>query len=297
MNIDKRLMKEATGLELKGEINVENLGLVNNNELQNMLTFLDTEKFIPQANRNKNIAAIFITEQLSSRISSALVQRIICDDPRYYFYSLYNFMGRTNYVKKDNLIDSSAKIHPRACIADYNVEIGRNVIIEPSATILPDVTIRDHCYIMAGAVLGSMGFEYKRTSRGNLPVFHDGKVILHEYVEIGANTCIDKGFSYRDTVIGTHTKIDNLVHIAHAVHIGKNCLVVAGAMLAGTVTLKDNVWIGPHANVAPQVTIENGGFVTLGSIVTKNVGENEWVSGNFAIPHQKFLENLKKSLE
>ena len=98
-------------------------------------------------------------------------------------------------------------------------------------------------------------------------------------------------------MLGDHTKVDNLVHIAHGVQTGKNCLIIATSMIAGSVTLKDNVWIGPNANIAPQVVVESYGFVTLGSVVTKNVGAKEWVTGNFAIPHSQFIKNLKKRVE
>ena len=121
-------------------------------------------------------------------------------------------------------------------------------------------------------------------------------MILHESVDVGANAAIDKGFSFRNTEIGAGTKIDNLVYIAHAVHIGENCLLAAGAAVMGSVTIENNVWIGPNATIAPQVTLGNGAFVTLGSAVTKDVADGEMVSGVFAIPHKKFIENLKKNI-
>lgn len=296
MRIDSKLIKEALGIE-SDNINCDHMGQTAHIDFTNMLTFLDSEKYIRQLENNVNVSAVFITDALSSKYNKTDIKKIICDDPRYCFYTLFNYIGEKDYVKSPSIIDPTAKIHPSACISEFNVNIGRNVIIDPNVTILPDVTVGDDCYIMPGAVLGSIGFEYKRTTKGVLPVFHDGKVILHDHVEIGANTCVDKGFSFRDTIISSHCKIDNLVHIAHAVHMGKNCFVIAGAMIAGSATLKDNVWIGPHANIAPQVTVGNNAFVTLGAVVTKDVADNEMVSGVFAIPHKKFLENLKKGLE
>lgn len=296
MKITSDIIKKAAGLETEN-IGCDNLGLTAYTHLPNMLTFLDSEKFIAQCESNPNVKAVLLTESINKKYSAKNITRIICEDPRFSFYTLLNYVLESEYKKSPNNIDKSAKIHPSASIAEYNVTIGKNTVIDPNVTILPDVHIGDSCYIMPGAVLGSVGFEYKRTSKGVLPVFHDGKVIIHDYVEIGANTCIDKGFSFRDTVISEYSKIDNLVHVAHSVHIGKACFVIAGAMIAGTVTLKDNVWIGPHANIAPQVTIGNNAFVTIGAVVTKDVGDNEMVSGVFAVPHKKFLENLKKSLE
>ena len=188
-------------------------------------------------------------------------------------------------------------VHPTAFVSEYNVTIGKNVVIEPHANIMSDVVIGNNCVIRAGSVLGSEGYEYKRTSQGVLSVFHDGKVIIGNNVEIGANTCVDKGLMSFDTTIGDNTKVDNLVHIAHSVTIGKNCFIIACSMIAGSVKIEDDVWVGPNANIAPQVTIRKGGFVTLGSVVTKEVNEKEWVTGNFAIPHAKFLEIFKRNLK
>ena len=296
MKINNQLLEEVLGLKPSEEIACDNLGLVAHSE-PNMLTFVDDQRFIQEAVDNSNVTALFISEQLASKIESTRIRKIICDDPRYYFYSLWNYLNKAAYQKSPATIHPTANIHPQAFVSDYNVEIGKNVVIEPNATILPDVVIGDDCVIRAGAVLGSEGYEFKRTSRGILSVFHDGKVILGNNVEIGANSCLDKGFHYRDTKIGDSTKIDNLVHISHCVHVGKKCFIIAGSMVSGTVTIKDDVWLGPTSTIAPYVVIENEAFVTIGSVVTQNVNERGWVTGNFAIPHQKFLLNLKRSLK
>ena len=295
MKINNSLLQEVLGLTPPQDLACDSLGLVAHDR-PNMLTFLDDEQFLQQILDNSNVSAVFITEALATKVESTRIKKIVCDDPRYYFYSLMNYLSAVNYQKNQTIIHPTAKVHPRAYVSEYNVEIGKNVLIEPHATILPDVVVGDNCIIRAGAVLGSEGYEHKRTTKGILSVFHDGKVILGNNVEIGANSCLDKGFHFRHTTVGDFTKIDNLVHISHCVHVGKNCFIIACSMIAGTVTIMDDVWIGPNANIAPQVIIENGGFVTLGSVVVKNVGEKEWVTGNFAIPHKKFLFNLKKIL-
>lgn len=295
MKINNTLLKEVLGLTPAEEVACDSLGLVDHSE-PNMLTFVDDERFIEQAVDNPNVSAIFISETLAEKLGSTRIVKMICDDPRYYFYSLWNHVGKAGYQKTPTVIHPTASVDAKASVSEYNVEIGKNVVIEPNATVLPDVVIGDNCIIRAGAVLGSEGYEHKRTSRGIVSVFHDGKVILGKNVEIGANSCLDKGFRYRATKIGDFTKIDNLVHISHCVHIGKNCFIICGAVVSGTVTIMDDVWIGPNAVTAPHITIGDAGFVTLGSVVTQSVKEREWVTGNFAIPHVKFLLNLKRIL-
>ncbi len=294
MRITSSLIKEITGLiDIDSNFICDALALTNST-LPNTLSFIDNINFVKELNQNTNITSVFVNRELLGLIESKTC--IICDDPRYYFFILLNEIGKRSYLKVPSLINQTAVIHPRAYVSEFNVAIGENTIIGPNVTILPDVTIGDNCVIQSGAVIGSEGYEYKRTTKGILPVFHDGKVQIGNRVEVGANTCIDKGFSFRQTIIDDEVKVDNLVHIAHGVQIGKRSFIIASCMLGGSVTIREDVWIGPNATIAPGLTIEKGGFVTLGSVATRNVAEAEWVTGNFAIPHKKFLSNLKASL-
>lgn len=294
MKLTKSLIEEITGIKgIDHGIACDALAL-SNSVIPGSLSFLDNENFASELNKNSNIVAVFITEELREKIENK--KTIICDDPRFYFFTLLNEIGRRTYVQKPTVISPLAKIHPRAYISEYNVEIGDHTMVGANVTVLADVTIGKNCVLQPGVVVGSEGFEYKRTSKGIVSVFHDGKVMIGNNVEIGANTCVDKGFSFRQTIIEDEVKIDNLVHVAHGVQIGKRSYIIASCMLGGSVTIKEDVWIGPNASVAPGLTVANNGFVTLGSVATKSVGEGEWVTGNFAIPHQRFLRNLKKQI-
>lgn len=295
MRIDNALLEKVLGLKTWQDFACDNLGLVIHDQ-PNMLTFVDDERFLQQAANNQNVTAILITEALAPHLASKEIKKIVCEDPRYDYYVLMNYLGAANYRKTPAVIHPTATISPAAWVADYNVQIGERVVVEPNATILPDVVIGDNCIIRAGTVLGSEGFEHKRTTKGMLSVFHDGTVIIGKGVEIGSNCTVDKGFSYRPTSIGDFTRIDNLVHIAHCASIGKRCVIVACSMIAGTATIMDDVWIGPNATISSQIVVENGAFITLGSVVVGGVKEKERVSGNFAVPHKKFLHNLKKIL-
>jgi len=152
--------------------------------------------------------------------------------------------------------------------------------IYPNAWIGPDVTIGAGCIIGPGAVIGFDGFGYD-------PPDHDGRrawrdhpygVIIEDDVHIGANTCIDRG-RHRDTVIRQGARIDNLVHIAHNVHIGRNVVVIAHAMLAGTTDIGDDAYIAPGAQICDHVTIGERSMVGLGSVVLEDVPEGEVWAG------------------
>ena len=130
-----------------------------------------------------------------------------------------------------------------------------------------------------GACIGQPGFGYAHEEDGSWSAkSHDYGVELGWEVEVGANTCIDRG-SWRDTVIGDGTKIDNLVHIAHNVQIGKNVMVVAGAMIGGSVIVCDGAWIGLGAKINQRLVIGEGAIVGSGAVVVEDVPPGVVVAG------------------
>jgi UDP-3-O-[3-hydroxymyristoyl] glucosamine N-acyltransferase LpxD len=151
--------------------------------------------------------------------------------------------------------------------------------IDPSAWIGPDVTVGARCHVGPGAVIGSTGFGYTRTEDGawkRKP--HEFGVILDEDVHVGANTCIDRG-SWRDTRIGRGCRIDNLVHVAHNVRLGRDVCVVAQAMIAGSVEVHAGAWIGPSASIHQRLTVGQRALVGMGAVVLRDVPPDVTVAG------------------
>lgn len=124
-------------------------------------------------------------------------------------------------------------------------------------------------------IIGGIGFGFTEGIRNP----HMGGVILHDDVEIGSNTCIDRG-TLGDTVIGARTKIDNLVHIAHNVRIGTDCQIVAGAVIGGSAVLGDRVFVGINASIKNKVRIGDDAVIGMGAVVTKDVPAGATVVGN-----------------
>jgi UDP-3-O-[3-hydroxymyristoyl] glucosamine N-acyltransferase len=181
-----------------------------------------------------------------------------------------------------------------ASIAQNIVIIGNNVSVEEFVVIRENTFIDNDTIIRDGCKVGGQGYELKRTDYGILSVAHAGGVKIGKNVEIQYNTCVDRGvFPWDDTIFGDYCKIDNLVHVAHGVKIGKNVLVVANVGLGGRTEINDGAWIGFAATITNGVTVGEDARANIGAVVTKSVPGNSSVTGNFAIEHSKFLRNLK----
>ncbi|AEA44177.1 UDP-3-O-(3-hydroxymyristoyl)glucosamine N-acyltransferase [Fluviicola taffensis] len=169
----------------------------------------------------------------------------------------------------------------KECILGNHVSIGANTVIK-SRTI-----IGDNCSIGSNNTIGGVGFGYELNDENEYELMpHIGNVVLKNGVEIGNNVCIDRAVM-GSTLLEENVKVDNLVHIAHGVKIGKNSLIIANAMIAGSVEIGKNVWVSPSASVRQKLIIEDNSLIGLGSVVVKNVSANSVVAGNPAKPFEK----------
>lgn len=148
--------------------------------------------------------------------------------------------------------------------------LGNDVRLHSNAVVYPFTELGDRVVLHAGAQVGREGFGFVPRSTGIVRIPHVGRCVLEHDVEVGANSCVDRG-SVDDTVIGAGTKIDNLVQIGHNVVIGRHCIIVACTAIAGSAVIGDYVVIAAQCGVAGHVNI--GPQVTLGarSGVTKDI--------------------------
>lgn len=176
------------------------------------------------------------------------------------------------------------------CVLFPNVYVGDGVVIGEGTKLYPGVTLYAGCVIgkqvilHAGVVIGSDGFGYTCGSGGLVKFPHVGTVEIGDWVEIGANSTIDRAKTGK-TVIGSGTKIDNLVHIAHNVKIGSNCVIVAQCGVAGSVEVGNNVTLAAQSGIKDHVTIEDGCVVAARAGVIGNLSRGSVVSGFPARDH------------
>jgi len=262
--------------------------------LPQMLTFLESIKYLSEVISNSYISCIITTKEIADQVPTKL-SVAISTSPRKVFSDLHNYLAtETDFYWKpfESIVDPTARIHPRAIIADQNVKIGRGVVIEAGAVVCEKCIIGEDVIIRSGTVVGGEGFEYHMVNGRQQRVVHAGGVYLGDRVDIHCNCTIDRSIFGDMTVIGSDTKIDNHVHIAHRVKIGENCLIVAGAIISGNVTIGNGVWIGPNATITNGITIGDNAKVTLGSVVVCDTQEKKCVTGNFAVEHSEFLETM-----
>ena len=196
----------------------------------------------------------------------------------------------TAVIEDGAVLGSDVYVGPFTYIG--RVVIGDGTVIDGHVHIYDNVRIGRNCTIQAGAVIGSDGFGYERNEKGEPEDFPDiGGVTVEDEVCIGSGACIDRG-TLAHTTIGRGTKVDNLVHVAHNVTIGPGCLLTGMANLSGGSKLGEGVYVGPSAWIA-GVSVGDGAWVTGGAVVTRDVKPGQKVSGNFAIPHDKFIEHMR----
>jgi UDP-3-O-[3-hydroxymyristoyl] glucosamine N-acyltransferase len=283
---------------------------------------------VPPDRLSDSSVAVLFTERLPSQLKGTLVTSdalpesqdycvIQVADPRLAFAQLTQLFAPAPQLATGQ--PPSANIHPSAqiegahigpqvsvaadvtigqgtqigagCVLGSGVKIGEGCLIYPNVTLYAGVQLGDRVIVHSGAVIGSDGFGYARGERGAVKIQHLGRVILEDDVEIGANTCIDRG-TLGDTVIGARSKIDNLCQIGHNVRIGTDCLIAGMVGISGSTTLGRGVIIGGGAGISDHITIGDG--VTIGgrSGVGKDIPAGESWMGYPAQPFKKYARSL-----
>jgi UDP-3-O-[3-hydroxymyristoyl] glucosamine N-acyltransferase len=167
-------------------------------------------------------------------------------------------------------------------LVGYRVTIGRGCYIGPGASVT-HALIGDRVILHAGVRIGQDGFGFAMGPQGHLKVPQVGRVIVQNDVEIGANSCVDRG-ALSDTVIGEGTKIDNLVQIAHNVVVGRHCVIVAYVGISGSTQLGDFVVMGGQSGVVGHIKIGSGAQIAAWGHATHDVPPGARVGGTPAVP-------------
>ncbi len=277
------------------------------------LSFLALAKYVP-AFTASSVGVVLISPDLAASAGQPRA-RIVVDKPQEALLAvLPRFhaaaarvagihpsaqIGRGARIGARVTIDAHTVIGEDADIGDgvwieANVVVGAHVRIGSESHLYPGVTLYPHTVlgsrvnVHAGARLGSDGFGYVFRGGAHEKIPHVGRCLVEDDVEIGANTTIDRG-SIDDTIIGAGTRIDNLVHIAHNVRIGRLCLIMAQVGIAGSTRVGDGVILAGQAGLQGHVTLGAGARIGAQAGVFGDVPAGETWSGYPARPHKEAL--------
>lgn len=197
-------------------------------------------------------------------------------------------IGSDTHIGPFAVIEDGASIGAGAvigaqCYVGRNAKIGVNTRLYPGVKIMDACEIGSNCILHAGAVIGADGYGYLSPRGTHEKIPQIGKVIVGDDVEIGANTAIDRA-ALELTLIGAGTKIDNLVHIAHNVHVGRNCLIIAQAGIAGSTMIGHNVIIAGQAGISDHVKIGDNSVVMAKTGIMSDLAPNQIVFGHVGRP-------------
>jgi len=278
------------------------------------LSFLASVKYAKQL-ATCAAGAVLITSELVGTEGPCAVRIIVPKPheamlaliPLFYRAPVRPFVGvhPTAIVASDAQIDADVCIEPFAVIGagarvgagcwigshtviGDGAQVGANTRLYPQVTLYPGAIVGERCAIHSGTRIGSDGFGYVFNEGAHQKIPHVGGCRIGNDVEIGANSTIDRG-SIDHTVIGDGTKIDNLVHIAHNVRVGRLCLIVAQVGIAGSVRIEDGVVLAGQVGISGHHTIGARATLTAQAGVFSDVPAGETWGGFPARPHRQML--------
>lgn len=198
-------------------------------------------------------------------------------------------IGANCYIGPNVIIAENITIYPNVTILD-ECTIGKNTIIWSGTVIRERSIIGTDCIFHPNATIGADGFGFRPDpERGLVKIPQIGNVVIGNNVEIGANSCVDRG-KFSSTILGDGCKIDNLVQIGHNSKLGKFCIMAGNSGLAGSVTLGDGVVIGGSASIKDHTTIGAGAMVGAGSGVTGDIEAGKVMLGYPAVEAREALK-------
>lgn len=291
--VSVKWLAEYTGAKLAGNENQEATGI---NEIHKVqpgdISFVDFEKYYSKC-LNSAATIIIINKEVACPAGKTL---LVTDDPFSAYVKLVKrfrpFEPSMQMISQTAKIGAGTHIQPGVFVGNY-VTIGNNCIIHPNVTIYDHSVIGNNVIIHSGTVIGADAFYFKR--RKERDIQYDklescGRVLIEDYVEIGACCTIDKGVS-GDTIIGQGTKTDSHIHVGHGAVIGKNCLFAAQVGIGGKAIIEDEVILWGQVGVSKDLTIGKGAVVYAQSGVASGL---EGGKVYFGSPVEEAREKMKE---
>jgi UDP-3-O-[3-hydroxymyristoyl] glucosamine N-acyltransferase len=297
---------DALGGELHGDaaLSIERLSPLQNAQ-PDALSFLSHPKYQQELAASK--AACVIVSPAMREAAAVRGAFIVTPDPYYYFARLTQLWKAHHARPEADRIHPSAVIHAEAhvdptarigalCVVERGARIGAGTVLKSRVTVSEDCTVGERCLLHPGVVIGADGFGLALHQGQWIKIEQLGAVRIGNDVEIGANTCIDRG-ALDDTVIEDGVKLDNLIQIGHNVRVGKNTAMAGCVGVAGSAVIGANCTFGGGAIVLGHLTVADGVHVSAATIVTRSIHKAGQYTGMFPIDDNASWEKNAATLK
>jgi len=297
---------EQLGGELHGDpaLEIRSLAPLESADGQ-ALSFLSNPKYQQQlATTGAGCVIVAPALQEAARARGAC---IVADNPYLYFARVTQLWQRARQrpagprIHPSAVVDPAAQIDPSAqigplCVVERGARIGAGTVLKSRVTISEDCVIGARCTLHPGVVIGADGFGFAKDGERWEKIEQLGAVRIGDDVEIGANTCIDRG-ALADTVIEDGVKLDNLIQIGHNVRVGRNTAMAGCVGVAGSATIGANCTIGGSAGVLGHLTIADGVNVSSFSLVTRSLNKPGHYTGFYPLEDNAAWEKNAATLK
>lgn len=295
---------EALGGELRGDPALEITGLA---PLESAgahdLGFLSHPRYRQQLATTR-AGCVILAPALAEQARGAC---IVSEQPYLYFARVTQLWRRQQAsaaaprIHPSAVVDPEAQVHETArigalCVVERGARIGAGTVLKSRVTVGGNCVIGERCIVHPGVVIGADGFGFAPDGERWEKIEQLGAVLIGNDVEIGANTCIDRG-ALQDTVIEDGVKLDNLIQIGHNVRVGRNTAMAGCVGVAGSATIGANCTIGGGAVVLGHLTLADGVHVSAASVVTRSILKPGQYSGVFPIDDNAAWEKNAATLK
>ena len=269
------------------------------------LSFLSNPRYQQQLAASR--AACVIVAPAMLEVARARGACIVADDPYLYFaratqlWKRLHGPARAPGVHASAVVDATAVVHPSAsigplCVVERGAHVGAGTVLMSRVTVGEDCHVGERCTVHAGAVIGADGFGFAPEGGTWVKIEQLGAVRIGNDVEIGANTCIDRG-ALQDTVIEDGVKLDNLVQIGHNVRVGRHSAMAGCVGVAGSATIGAHCTLGGGAIVLGHLALADGVHVSAATVVTHSLARPGHYTGMFPIDENARWEKNAATLK
>lgn len=269
------------------------------------LSFLSNPRYQQQLAASR--AACVIVAPAMLEVARARGACIVADDPYLYFaratqlWKRLHGPARAPGVHASAVVDATAVVHPSAsigplCVVERGAHVGAGTVLMSRVTVGEDCHVGERCTVHAGAVIGADGFGFAPEGGTWVKIEQLGAVRIGNNVEIGANTCIDRG-ALQDTVIEDGVKLDNLVQIGHNVRVGRHSAMAGCVGVAGSATIGAHCTLGGGAIVLGHLALADGVHVSAATVVTHSLKRPGHYTGMFPIDENARWEKNAATLK